>query len=344
MAKKRYDYKVFPQTTKARILVAVAFVAGLALTAGYFVYAFAWWAPGPFAWFDAWDKIEVTYVNETEDAVVVYLDDDVVATVQSGGSVTHTYRKVQWWFNRRVVARSQSGLILFATEADSGDLKEMDYKIEIRLTVGVSASESALACAVALYPVCLEAQDALSPGAVESCVDSDDRVCIAPLGLVSPELVRHLVDHYQDQYGLTVSVLTPSAIPERLLNGERAQVDAHDLLTLIQAKFGQNPGTVVIGLTSVDMYISTQDWRYAFGLLDDFNGVISTIRMNSASYGEESNPDLLSSRARKLVSKYIGLLHYGLPLSSDPESAMYNNILGPGDLDRITEPLPVALN
>jgi predicted Zn-dependent protease len=336
MAKKRYNYDVFPTTWKSRALVALALVAGLALLGGYFAFAL-------FAQFgDWWDDLEITFVNETETTIAIYVDHDLKMTLGPEKEGSLSDKKFLWKFVKRdIEVRTLSGRLVYATSVDDGDLKETDYRIVIRPPVEESANESASDCATAS---CLGAQDELAPGSVESCGDSEASVCIAPLGWVSPELVRHLVDYYRDQYGLTVSVLTPSAIPENLLNSERAQVDAHDLLALIRAQFEQHPGSVVIGLTSVDMYISTQDWRYAFGLLADSNGVISTIRMSSGSYGEEPYGDLLSSRARKLVSKYIGLLHYGLPLSSDPESAMYNNILGPDDLDRMTEPLPIALN
>lgn len=336
---KRYDYDILPTTWKARALLALAFVAGLALLGGYFAFVLL------VQFGDWWDDFEITYVNETETTIAIYVDNDLKMTLGSEEEGSMSDKKFLWKLARRdIEVRTLTGVLVYAISVDEGDLKEMDYKIVIRSPVEVSANESASACATAFYLVCLGAQDELSPGSVESCGDSEARVCIAPLGWVSPELVRHLVDHYRDQYGLTVSVLTPSAIPESLLNSERAQVDAHDLLALIQAQFEQHPGSVVIGLTSIDMYISTQDWRYAFGLLADSNGVISTIRMNSVTYGEEPNGDLLSSRVRKLVSKYIGLLHYGLPMSSEPRSAMYNNILGPDDLDRMTEPLPIALN
>ena len=48
------------------------------------------------------------------------------------------------------------------------------------------------------------------------------------------------------------------------------------------------------------------------------------------------------SRTRKLVTKYLGLMFYGLPLSDDPTSPMFGNILSVGDLDRMEEVLPVA--
>ena len=66
------------------------------------------------------------------------------------------------------------------------------------------------------------------------------------------------------------------------------------------------------------------------------------MRMSPEFYGEPANDQLFFSRMRKLVSKYIGLLYYGLPPSEDPASPMFDSILGPADLDAMTEPLPVA--
>jgi hypothetical protein len=40
----------------------------------------------------------------------------------------------------------------------------------------------------------------------------------------------------------------------------------------------------------------------------------------------------------------IGLIHYGLPTSADPMRATYDSILGVGDLNNVTQTLPVPAN
>jgi hypothetical protein len=42
-------------------------------------------------------------------------------------------------------------------------------------------------------------------------------------------------------------------------------------------------------------------------------------------------------RLQKMVTKSIGLMYFGLPLSDDPGSVMYRNVLGPRDLDQMSE-------
>ena len=201
MAKKRRNYDIFPTTWKSRALLALAFVAGLALLGGYF----AFFLLAQFG--DWWDDFEITYVNETETTIAIYVDNDLKMTLGPEEEGSTGDKKFLWKFAKRdIEVRTLSGRLVYAISVDEGDLKEMDYKIVIRSPVEVSANESASDCAT---DSCLGAQDELTPGSVESCGDSEARVCIAPLGWVSPELVRHLVDHYRDQYGLTVSVLTP---------------------------------------------------------------------------------------------------------------------------------------
>ena len=63
--------------------------------------------------------------------------------------------------------------------------------------------------------------------------------------------------------------------------------------------------------------------------------------MNPESFGEPRDDELTLTRARKMVTKYVGLLYFDLPTSGDPKSPMYGNILSVGDLDRMEEVLPV---
>jgi predicted Zn-dependent protease len=192
---------------------------------------------------------------------------------------------------------------------------------------------------------CLAAQEGIE--ATGDCGGSARRVCLAPLGQIPPAQVDALVAYYRKQYGLTVTVLTPAAIPASLEDPLRQQIDASGLIDymggLFPAAYGDS-NAVLIGLTVVDLYDSTSTFRYVFGVkgsVRDPKAVVSTLRMDPRFYSEAQDDELLASRARKLLSKYIGLLYYGLPPSSDPASPMFDSILGPADVDRMKEPLPV---
>lgn len=247
---RKYDYRVFPETRKSRVLLALAFLGGLALSALF-----------------VWAQIRA-------------------------------------------------------------------YSLE---------DDSSYLCLATSDPDCLQAQTQLAAEADETCLGTGNHFCLAPLGRVSPDLVRDLVDYYDDEYGLRVGVLEPVAIPEWMLNERRGQVDAIDLAELMEDEYpsdARSRYSILIGLTPVDIYISTVDWRYAFGLREP-QPVISTARMDEAFYGLAADDDLTFSRATKLLSKYVGIFYYHLEPSDDPRSPMFNNILGPADLDHMDDRLPV---
>jgi predicted Zn-dependent protease len=202
------------------------------------------------------------------------------------------------------------------------------------------------ACTGSELASCLEAQSAIAGS--HSCNGTERRICVVPFGQISPELVDHLVQTYSAQCGLTVKVLAPASIPADLVDPEREQVDADGLINHMGMLFPaayDDPQVVLIGLTVVDLYDATSHFRYVFGLKGSYvdpRAVGSTFRMDPLFYSGPQDDALLYSRFRKLVSKYIGLLYYDLPSSPDPTSPMYNSILGPDDVDTMTEPLPVC--
>jgi archaemetzincin len=203
-------------------------------------------------------------------------------------------------------------------------------------------------CTGSLFDGCLVAQTELQPTAPDPCGGNERRVCLVPLGRISPGLMQHLLDHYREQYGLRVALMKPVSVPFDIANPLRGQVDADTLIRYMGRTYStayHDPEVVLIGITPLDLYAADSHFRYVFGVKgspDDPKAVVSTFRMDPESYGEPPNEGVFYSRARKLLSKYIGLLYYGLPPSDDPLSPMYNSILGVTDVDNMGEPLPVS--
>jgi hypothetical protein len=89
---------------------------------------------------------------------------------------------------------------------------------------------------------------------------------------------------------------------------------------------------VVIALVDRDMYIADSTWNYAYGLRDKGHlAVVSTAHLDDGLLGNTTQ------RLQKMVTKDIGILYFGLPQSDDPKSVLYKNVLGPVDLDRMSE-------
>ena len=159
-------------------------------------------------------------------------------------------------------------------------------------------------------------------------------------------MVKDLVQYYEDEYGLKIGVLTPTRITEQLIDPDRQQLDAAtlgDLIGHIHIDEMASPEIVLIGLTPVDLYDETRSWRFVFGIrasYDEPKAIVSTYRMHLGSRGLVDD-DAVFERTRKMVTKYIGLLYYGLEESGDPKSPLYDSILSLGDLDRMGDRLPV---
>jgi hypothetical protein len=124
---KRYDYRILPQTWKARLLLFGAFVAGLCLMVGYFAIFFL----SGFGSLNLFDKIDITYENRTQATVVVYINGKLELTVPAGKSVVQSDPKIVWWADRTVEAKNQSGRIVFAVTLDKDDLEKAGYRIII---------------------------------------------------------------------------------------------------------------------------------------------------------------------------------------------------------------------
>lgn len=122
---KKYQYKIFPETTKARVLLGLAFAGGLIVMAAYFAVVFVW----PYA--EWWDEIEVTYVNRTDETIAIYVDNDLDVTVRPGEEVRVDYREIQWWWDADVEVRDLQGRLIGAFQYDNDDLEDLDHRIVI---------------------------------------------------------------------------------------------------------------------------------------------------------------------------------------------------------------------
>jgi hypothetical protein len=116
----------------------------------------------------------------------------------------------------------------------------------------------------------------------------------------------------------------------------RGQLAVEDLVPDLEATYPEaaDPNHVVIAVLRGDIYTKGRpDWRFVFRGGDDHVGVVSTARMHAAigPFG-----DLVEAgRLRKMVTRSIGFLYYGIPFSVVPQSVLYVQLLGVSDIDRM---------
>lgn len=160
-------------------------------------------------------------------------------------------------------------------------------------------------------------------------------VLLAPIGEFPADRLAAAARDYGAEYGLAMTVAAPIALPQAS-DPIRGQFAAQDLIATATSAHpeARAVGTVVIGVTAADMYIRGVAWRFAFALREsDQFAIVSLARMPNGRYDNQEQ------LFRKMLTRQIGFLCYGLPPSENPYDVLYRDILGVNDLKRIFDHL-----
>ena len=166
------------------------------------------------------------------------------------------------------------------------------------------------------------------------------KIYLVPIGDVPVDQMQRLADYYHERFGLDIPILKAFPVPADAMDANRNQLRAEKLTNEMRSNFphlADDPKAILIGVTSQDIYLVSMNWRFAFGWRDanTRTAVVSTARMNLRYLGNLfPNSEV---RLRKMVTKDVGILYYGLPQSDNPKSVLYNGILGIQELDSISE-------
>jgi predicted Zn-dependent protease len=167
-------------------------------------------------------------------------------------------------------------------------------------------------------------------------------VYLVPLGAPDPPFLDGVAAHLEQRYQLHVVKLAGLPLDESVVDNRRRQLVAEPLIALMRREYpreAEDRSAVLVGITAHDLYIASYTkWRWAFSYrMDERFAVVSTARMDDAAWGGATDAQRLEARLRKMVTKNLGVLYFGLVQSSDRRSVMFGPILGLGDLDSIGE-------
>ena len=238
-------------------------------------------------------------------------------------------------------ARSKSGLhgnlTPKAVHSTSGSQIEAPGKIENMRIPFLLSIVAALVMAMACTSGSTRPQNSDSERMPEI---QGSKIYLIPIGDVSAGQMQHLGDYYHGRFGLEIPILKAVAVSANVMDNRRNQLIAEKLTSEMRDSFPElanDPKAILIGVTSQDMYLVSKNWRFAFGWRDanKRTAVVSTARMHLRYWGNLfPNSEV---RLRKMVTKDIGILYYGLPQSDNPRSVLYNGILGIQELDSVGE-------
>ncbi len=168
------------------------------------------------------------------------------------------------------------------------------------------------------------------------------RVFLVPIGSFPADELDPLVEYYRQKYSLEVAVVRSVRLDDSARDPARQQFVAEKLVSSLRAglpKLGKDPKAILIGFTSEDMFTTSQNWQFAFGWRDarTRTAVVSTARLHLPNDDQPFAADIASTRLRKIVTKDIGIMYYGLTPSRDSKSVLYKQIAGIEDLDQAGE-------
>lgn len=163
------------------------------------------------------------------------------------------------------------------------------------------------------------------------------KVYFVPLGDFPAAETEKLVSYYKGKYSLSIETLPAVPLNSSVMNSERRQLIAEALINLIKSenpKLVRDRKAILIGLTAEDMYIERYNWQFSFSWRQEGRyAVVSNARMKFGEFSQNK----FDSRLRKMVSKNIGIMHYGLQPSDNPRSVLYKNVGGLLELDYMGE-------
>src|SRR3984893_8958929 len=164
-------------------------------------------------------------------------------------------------------------------------------------------------------------------------------VYLLPLGLAEGESVRWAPAYYKSKLGIDVRLLPAIPLDPKLLDPARNQVNSDKCVQLLAEKYPElahDTSSIVIGVTSSDMYIPNFGWSYAENTRREGRyAVVSSARLHPPSLLEKWNPEWLTSRLAKLLTKNLVILYFDLPMSSDYTSLLSGGVLSGTALDQM---------
>jgi YD repeat-containing protein len=164
-------------------------------------------------------------------------------------------------------------------------------------------------------------------------------VYLLPLGLAEGESIQWAPAYYKSKLGIDLRLLPAIPLDPKLFDPTRNQLNSDKCLQFLAEKYpelARDPSSILIVVTSSDMYIPDLGWSYAENLRNEGRyAIISSARLHPPALLEKWNPEWLTSRLEKLLTKNLVMLYFDLPMSSDYTSLLSGGVLSGTEVDQM---------
>jgi YD repeat-containing protein len=150
---------------------------------------------------------------------------------------------------------------------------------------------------------------------------------------------KELANYYKEKFNVKAIVLREVAIEPSACMPSRNQCIAEEMMIAAQRAYPtRKRDSVMIVLTDEDIYPRSLGWDFTYSFRSGHRvGIVSTRRMDPASWGDPSNPDLRLASTKQMLTKYVAFMYLHIPVSYDPSSIMYQPFTPNGGSDDLHE-------
>jgi len=165
------------------------------------------------------------------------------------------------------------------------------------------------------------------------------RVYLVPIGLAEGESLQWTPAYYKSKLGIDVRLLPAISLDPKLYDSARNQLNADKCVDFLAEKYPEishDPASILIGVTSSDMYVPGFEWSYAENIRREGRyAIVSSARLHPPSLLGKWNPEWLTSRVQKVLTKNLVMLFFDLPMSSDYTSLLSGGVLSGAEIDQM---------
>jgi YD repeat-containing protein len=167
---------------------------------------------------------------------------------------------------------------------------------------------------------------AIPPVAKAEQLHAQARLYLVALGSSAEDEVDGLAAFLHAAFAIPLERLPTFQPPAEAYDGKRHQWVAEMLAQAMARRFpdiAQDQESRIIGIIDGDLYLEGPRWRYAYNYREAGKyAVIPTARLDPGFYGYKPSSAIKRERLEKVTAKNVGLLYFGFPMTSNPESVM----------------------
>ncbi len=155
--------------------------------------------------------------------------------------------------------------------------------------------------------------------------------------------VESLATYYRDKFKIEITVLPEVAIDSAASDAPRSQYIAEEMIQDMKRahpKIARAADSIVIILTDEDIYPRSLGWKFTYSYYIGYKFAVVSSHRNDPAFWDSSkahDPDQQLASMKQMLTKYIAILYFHLPHSSDPTSVMYQPLTPNGRSDDLYE-------